>query len=177
MNLVQAGLDQVRRIPGVEATTIDIKKCNNPTFSSDGSNTLAKKAPQPAACDKQGSTQCTVGTGGAGASTPSSNGGGDSGGESSGSGSGTGTDSAGGGTEGSDTSMAGTGAATVGGGPVSCEADTGVCTNVVALPVEVEGTSSWGIQQTLMLAAVLFFLGLVVIPPLIGTSMNRRKRQ
>jgi hypothetical protein len=46
---------------------------------------------------------------------------------------------------------------------------------VVALPVEVTGTSSWGIQQTLMLAAVLFFLALVVIPPVIGMSLKRKK--
>ena len=38
---MQAGLAQVRRIHGVEAKTIDIKKCNNPTFSSDGENLLA----------------------------------------------------------------------------------------------------------------------------------------
>jgi hypothetical protein len=65
LNLVQAGLAQVRRIPGVEAKTIDIKKCNNPTFSSDGENLLAKNALQPQSCDKQGATQCATGTGGA----------------------------------------------------------------------------------------------------------------
>ncbi len=36
INLVKAGLAQVQKIPGVEAQTIDIKKCNNPTFSADG---------------------------------------------------------------------------------------------------------------------------------------------
>ena len=167
MNLVQAGLEQVRRIPGVVATTVDIKKCNNPTFSSDGSNTLAKKAPQPAACDKQGATQCTVGTGGATGETPTSNGGSSAGTIDAGAAGPTGTEAAGSGSTG----------ATVGGGPVSCEADTGVCANVVALPVEIDGTSSWGVQQTLMLATVLLFLGLVVLPPLIGMSMNRRNRR
>ena len=65
INLVQAGLSQVKRIPGADVQSIDIKSCNNPTFSSDGSNTLAKNAPMPSPCDKIGVTQCAVGTGGA----------------------------------------------------------------------------------------------------------------
>lgn len=65
INLVQAGLAQVKRIPGADVQSIDIKSCNNPTFSSDGSNTLAKNAPMPSPCDKIGVTQCEVGTGGA----------------------------------------------------------------------------------------------------------------
>ncbi|GAC1444665.1 MAG: phosphate ABC transporter substrate-binding protein PstS [Mycobacteriales bacterium] len=72
INLVQAGLDQVRKIPGVTAQNIDINKCNNPTFSPSGENTLAKNAPPPQTCDKQGSTQCTNGTGGAQQTTASS---------------------------------------------------------------------------------------------------------
>ncbi|MFD0519438.1 phosphate ABC transporter substrate-binding protein PstS [Paractinoplanes durhamensis] len=75
INLVQAGLDQVRRIPGVDAQNVNIAKCNNPTFSKDGSNTLAKTAPYPQTCDKVGTTQCATGTGGAKANTPTSNGG------------------------------------------------------------------------------------------------------
>jgi phosphate ABC transporter phosphate-binding protein len=65
INLVQAGLDQVLKIPGGDPKNVNIGKCNNPTFSSDGSNKLATTAPQPQACDKQGSTQCATGTGGA----------------------------------------------------------------------------------------------------------------
>jgi len=72
INLVQAGLDQVRKIPGVSAQNIDIKKCNNPTFSASGENTLARNAPPPASCDKQGRSQCTTGTGGAKQATASS---------------------------------------------------------------------------------------------------------
>jgi len=68
LNLVQAGFDQVKKIPGVQAETISVKDCNNPTFSTDGTNTLAKNAPQPQACAKSGgSTQCgftTPGTAG-----------------------------------------------------------------------------------------------------------------
>ncbi|MFM8773804.1 MAG: phosphate ABC transporter substrate-binding protein PstS, partial [Actinomycetota bacterium] len=58
INLVKAGLDQVKRIPGVVVENIDISKCSNPTFSADGTNTLAKTAPQPPACDAKGPTQC-----------------------------------------------------------------------------------------------------------------------
>jgi hypothetical protein len=65
INLVKAGLEQVRRIPGVEARSVDITKCNNPTFSATGENTIAKNAPQPPACDRKGATQCGTGTGGA----------------------------------------------------------------------------------------------------------------
>ena len=70
INLVQAGLQQVRRIPGVVAQDIDISRCNNPTFSKDGRNTLAARAPQPPACDARGRQQCGTGTGGAKAATP-----------------------------------------------------------------------------------------------------------
>lgn len=71
INLVQAGLSQVRRIPGVNVQSIDISKCHNPTFSANGQNTLALHAPYPSLCDKFGVSQCTVGTGGArGTSTP-----------------------------------------------------------------------------------------------------------
>jgi len=65
VNLVQAGLDQVGKIPGADDANVDIKKCHNPTFSADGSNTLAKNAPQPSECDKQGNDQCDKPTGGA----------------------------------------------------------------------------------------------------------------
>lgn len=64
INLVTAGLDQVRKIPGGDPATINIAKCNNPTFAADGSNKLADTAPQPQACDKQGTDQCATGTGG-----------------------------------------------------------------------------------------------------------------
>ncbi|MFF3878167.1 phosphate ABC transporter substrate-binding protein PstS [Streptomyces sp. NPDC001978] len=58
INLVQAGLNQVRRIPGVNVQSIDIKSCQNPTFSTDGTNTLLETAPYPSACDRVGSSSC-----------------------------------------------------------------------------------------------------------------------
>ncbi len=65
----------MKKIPGVVVKNVDIAKCNNPTFSKDGTNTLAKNAPYPQACDKVGKTQCTGGTGGATEDTPGSGGG------------------------------------------------------------------------------------------------------
>ncbi|MFJ3581454.1 phosphate ABC transporter substrate-binding protein PstS [Streptomyces sp. NPDC090127] len=121
-NLVQAGFDQVRRIPGAPTGAPDLSRCRNPTFSADGTNTLAKNAPKPKACDKQGPTQCTDGTAGArGTTTPVSNGGSASAGSGSGgSGSGGGTGSgSGGGTgsgSGSGSGSGGAGAATGGTG-------------------------------------------------------------
>lgn len=72
INLAQAGLEQVQKIPGGNPANKDISKCNNPTFSADGSNKLAATAPQPAACDKQGADQCLTGTGGAAATSTAS---------------------------------------------------------------------------------------------------------
>ncbi|MFE0633185.1 phosphate ABC transporter substrate-binding protein PstS [Streptomyces sp. NPDC058864] len=58
VNLVQAGLDQVRKIPGVDVQDIDVKSCGNPTFSTDGTNALATTAPYPSACDRVGGPVC-----------------------------------------------------------------------------------------------------------------------
>ncbi|HEX4704601.1 MAG TPA: phosphate ABC transporter substrate-binding protein PstS, partial [Pseudonocardiaceae bacterium] len=81
INLVQAGFSQLRKIPGANISNINIQSCNNPTFSTNGTNTLAVNDPLPAACDKAGPTQCTAGTGGAhGTSTPVNPGAGGSGG-------------------------------------------------------------------------------------------------
>ena len=97
INLVQAGLDQVLKIPGGDPQNVNIAKCNNPTFASDGSNRLATTAPQPQACDKQGSTQCATGTGGASdvptAGSKSGSPGSSGSGSTSGTGTGTGSDS------------------------------------------------------------------------------------
>lgn len=65
INLVKASFDQIKKIPGAVVQSINIQQCKNPTFSADGTNTLAKTAPLPLACDKVGSvSQCPNGTGG-----------------------------------------------------------------------------------------------------------------
>lgn len=88
INLVQAGFSQVTRVPGVAVQNINVAGCNNPTFSTDGTNTLVKTAAQPAACDKAGAQQCAADGQTAVPSGGASSGGGSSGGTSGGSGSG-----------------------------------------------------------------------------------------
>ena len=58
------GFTQLQKIPGAKSPLsrpAAIAQCNNPTFSTNGTNTLADNDPQPLACDKQGSTQCAEG--------------------------------------------------------------------------------------------------------------------
>jgi ABC-type phosphate transport system substrate-binding protein len=65
INVVEDGFAQLQKIPGNQVpapTTALLQSCNNPTYSSDGTNALANNDPYPPACDKQGPTQC--GTGG-----------------------------------------------------------------------------------------------------------------
>lgn len=64
INLVEAAFEQIRNIPGVVVQDIDIAKCNNPTFSPDGTNLIALNAPMPQTCDHLGAAQCSSGTGG-----------------------------------------------------------------------------------------------------------------
>src|SRR5262249_13195591 len=61
INLVEDGFTQLQRIPGASlpaTTAAFIASCDNPTFSPDGTNTLAASAPMPAACDRPGATPC-----------------------------------------------------------------------------------------------------------------------
>jgi hypothetical protein len=63
INLVEAGYAQLQHIPGASVpptTAAFIASCDNPTFSTDGTNTLAEDAPYPQTCDQQGPTQCTT---------------------------------------------------------------------------------------------------------------------
>ncbi len=167
INLVEAGLAQVRRIPGVEAQTINISRCNNPTFSADGTNTLAQNAPQPAACDRRGETQCSSGTGGAAEQpTPTDNSGGTDGGAGADGGSGAGFDT--GGESGLDGFGGdGTGSDSSGGGTKICEIDTGLCQTVASVPVEIErADSGWTRDTVMMLIAALALLATVFLPPM-----------
>ncbi|MFF2526663.1 substrate-binding domain-containing protein [Streptomyces liangshanensis] len=115
INLVKAGFEQIRKIPGVKTQSVDIKKCNNPTFSADGTNQLAKTAPYPSACDKKGATACTTGSGGA--KTGSGGGSGSGGSAASGGSTGGGTGGAtGGGSGGTASGGAAEGGTAAGGG-------------------------------------------------------------
>jgi ABC-type phosphate transport system substrate-binding protein len=60
--LVSAALDQLGRIPGSDVTAVDLATCQNPTYAADGSNPFVDAAPDPAPCDRQGSSQCIAQT-------------------------------------------------------------------------------------------------------------------
>ncbi|MFD5793653.1 phosphate ABC transporter substrate-binding protein PstS [Streptomyces diastatochromogenes] len=180
INLVRAGFDQIRRIPGVQAQNINIKRCNNPTFTPDGHNRLADTAPYPKPCDKKGAPPCTTGSGGA----KSDDGNGGSGGGS----------NAGGTTSGGSSATGGNGTAATGGsGGPSVDPDTGQtiapgasagggsgggagADNTVALaqPVAVAAGHGWTATQTLMLLAAFLVLGLVLLPSVVSRLVGAR---
>jgi phosphate transport system substrate-binding protein len=148
LNLVQAGFKQISRIPGAgNAANVDISKCNNPTFKpgdKPGNNLLAKTAPMPQACDKQGATQCATGA--------ANSSGGSSGSGSSGSNGATGT-------PGEDTNGGG------GSGSVYVGPTANGKAQLEAYAYELPKTS-WGPDQTWMVVAALLTIFAVVIPPL-----------
>jgi ABC-type phosphate transport system substrate-binding protein len=140
INLVEDGFAQLRKVPGSTVpaeTSAAIAQCHNPTFSTNGTNTLAAHDPQPLRCDKQGSTQCAPGvqepteTGvsstvtSGGTTGGGTNGGGSTGGGTNGGTTGGGTNG-GGTTGGRPTSSAPGGTGTTGTGQ-NCNQNTGVC--------------------------------------------------
>ncbi|KHK97636.1 hypothetical protein LK09_10525 [Microbacterium mangrovi] len=201
INLVRAGLAQVKKIPGAVAKNIDIKRCNNPTFSSDGTNTLAVNALYPDLCDKAGAaTTCTYGTPVHGSKSSSSQGQSDNntvGNHTSGSTAGgattTGSTTSGGTTPGvpkggtpaaggTSAGSGGTGAGTGGNatvtllnpdGKTSCDQDTGQCTTIAASPVMVAADTTSAFSQWAVWIAVAALLLLVVAPPVL-VMMNRK---
>ena len=183
INLVQAGFDQIRRIPGVQAQNINIKNCNNPTFTASGQNKLAQTAPYPAACDKKGAAPCTGGSGGAKS------------GSGSGSGGGSGTGGASGDTGGTDASTGGAGGSG-GSAQPSVDPDTGQTispgggtgtgtsaggtgtaadgTVALAQPVAVATAHGWTGTQTLMLLAAVLVFGLLLLPSVVSRLVGSR---
>jgi hypothetical protein len=181
INLVLAGYQQLAHIPGasVPPTNVQIiQSCNNPTFSTDGTNTLAKNDPQPAACDKKGPTQCTTGTGGAHTPTqvvPGAQGG------NTGTGNNPGTN-----TPGGPSAAPG---ANGGSQNTVCDPDTGTCViaagsgdqqNGAAAPIQavpVDTTPGFGdtFGVVLMVLAAVLLVGLGVVPPLMAQAASRRR--
>jgi phosphate transport system substrate-binding protein len=192
VNLVSASLDQIKKIPGVVVENIDISKCNNPTFSPDGTNLLAASAPHPQPCDKHGPTQCSTGTGGKSKqSTPvksSASGGASSRGGGSGAGSSGG--SGGGGAGGSSALGAGGSAAA---GAANCDPTLGSCSasggsgdsgsggtaglgvGDQADPV-LAGATGWGSSQSLIAVMSVLVLALLILPPLAWQRLSGTKR-
>ncbi|SHI13585.1 substrate-binding domain-containing protein [Streptomyces sp. 3214.6] len=173
INLVRAGFEQIRRIPGVRAQNININTCNNPTFTSDGRNKLAETAPYPKACDKKGAAPCTSGSGGAkSTSSDGSPGGGTAAGGGSGTAGGTGAAAT---TPAVDPDTGQTlapAAGTAGGGPggPAAAADG---TIALAQPVAVAGHSGWTGTQTLMVLAAFLVLALILLPSVVSRLIGR----
>ena len=172
MNLVQAGSDQIKRIPGAGSTGIDFNSCNNPTFKAGDSpskNRLASIAPYPADCDKKGTSQCVTGTAGAsGQTTPVT-------------GTGTGGDANTGTKTGTKTNTGAVPGTTTGGsasqpvyddsGNVVSGAGTtsgAAVSKPFTLPDETSASTQW-----LMVAAVLLLVAVVVVPPLVAQRLRR----
>jgi phosphate ABC transporter permease subunit PstA/phosphate ABC transporter phosphate-binding protein len=177
-NLVTAGFDQLKRIPGVNVQSINLSKCHNPTFSATGQNTLATTAPFPPACDKIGATQCSTGTGGSKGSTPTSSGGGGSSGGTGGSGTTGGGSSSGGGA--TNAPAGGQQPGTVDpdtGEPVASAAGdtTGTSEVIAATPQNLGANYSTATRTTLMAVAGAVLLMVVLVPPLVALLVRRRK--
>ncbi len=174
INLVEDSFNQIRQIPGAVVQNINIQSCNNPTFTPSGANLLAQTAPYPPACDKQGPTQCTTGTGGAAAvATPVSAGSPAAAAAASGS---SGTSGSSGGSAGAGAAgAAGAAASSAGGvGAQSCAAGS-ACTATGAsssaldakpepLPATLTVATGWSWDQYLMLVVALLVLAVILIP-------------
>ncbi|MGN9911048.1 phosphate ABC transporter substrate-binding protein PstS [Phytohabitans sp. LJ34] len=178
INLVDAGMQQVKRIPGAPKSSIVIANCNNPTFSRSGANTLVQNAKQPSDCDRKGPRQNPEGTAGArNVATPVV-----ASARCAGSGGGNNTNN-----NGATTAPTAPGAnptASAGavdpdtGLPAGDGAGAGDGEQVAAVPVALDGEGGWRMRHTMMLIAGVLLVGLVLGPPFLAASLRgRRDRQ
>jgi phosphate ABC transporter phosphate-binding protein len=188
MNLVLAAMDQVLRVPGVDAATKQTiqatksgvksgnsNKCNNPTFRAGDSpshNVLTDTAPFPAECNAacqapwahtKSATATTSGSSGKPAATGAA-------------------------PAASDPASAGGAPAAAGpaaGAAASCDADTGQCGaaatasgDIVATasPTVIAGQGTWGSAQLALFLSIGFFALLVLVPPLAAHLLGGRAR-
>jgi phosphate ABC transporter phosphate-binding protein len=199
INLVNASFEQIRKIPGAVVQNIALSSCHNPTFSTNGTNTLVATAVQPSACDKQGKTQNPAGTGGDHTATPvltaaacttaavgpTGNSGATTGTSVRGTGTGTGSNAPGvtsaGGNGSAGSTAGGTVATGTGSGPSPTCIDSGTCSasvvgssggTPVALPVVLTNATPWGS----IVLAILLLIVLVVAPGAVGWALTTRNR-
>jgi hypothetical protein len=64
---------------------------------------------------------------------------------------------------------------TAGTGPTVCDADTGVCSNVKALPIATEALG-WSAINWVITSVIIIVVLIVVVPPVLVTAAARRKR-
>lgn len=211
-NLVMAGLQQLEKVPGEtvlpkgkKVMIADVKGCNNPTVdpANPSSNKLAKTAPMPQACDKQGPYQCSIGTGGdtnptavkvsaiaptgtvpvhtgTGTNKTGTSVGGSTGG--------TGAVTTAGGQAATAGQAATGGQATTGGGAGAAPAAAGdanpntdqvaggqvaAAQDVAAVPVSVDTSQGWAAEQTLIAVVVAVLAALFAGPPLLARRLRR----
>lgn len=168
VNLVQGAQRQVQKVPGGDPATtgFTVAACNNPTLdpSDPNGNALAKNAPYPPDCDRQGATQCATGTGGA-KNTPTDPGAGND--PTSGGGGGGGADGSGGGSTGGP-GGGGSGGADTGGDTVADSRAVLAYASPQTLPIAA-GTP---LPALGMIAAGGALLTAAIVPPLLG----RRRR-
>ncbi|MGH3754770.1 MAG: phosphate ABC transporter substrate-binding protein PstS [Pseudonocardiaceae bacterium] len=199
INLVKDGVDQVSQIPGADGASVrlnrdDLRRCNNPTFSPDGTNLLARNAPQPSECDRRGGpAQCNTGPGGnnSGGNNSGSNnsGGNNSGSNNSGSNNTGGNNTGGNNTGGNNTGGNNTGNATLDPetglppGATAIDPETGqlvsagsaqtASSGASAIPVSVDLPDD-GQRRLLAVLAVILLVALVLGPPLVSRNLSQR---
>lgn len=185
MNLVMAGSEQIKLIPGAGNKGIDTNSCNNPTFrkgDSPSKNQLASSAPNPADCDKKGPSQCATGTAGAKEETPVKNdpggskGGGKGGtdGTQGGGGNGSGDNNGGGQNNGDPVNSGDTPVYDENGELLSSDGGGGgggVPGTAVASPFTLP-EQGMGAPQWLMVASAVLLVGAVVVPPLASRRLK-----
>ncbi|MCW2783646.1 MAG: phosphate transporter, periplasmic phosphate-binding protein [Marmoricola sp.] len=198
INLVKAGLAQVKQIPGAAAKNIDIKSCNNPTFSASGVNTLAVNALYPDLCDKTAATAtCVYGKPVKGSTSSSSSGQSDNnsvGHHSSSTDNGSSPTTSGGSVPSAGSSpgssASGPGSSSSGGasggsnvvsllnpdGKTACDADTGQCTALAATPVDYTGHEGSTFSRWAIWIAVLALFLIVIAPPAVVLLGRRSQR-
>jgi phosphate ABC transporter phosphate-binding protein len=152
VNLVQEGYKQLRGVPGNVEKPYDLRGCNNPTLSADGSNALAKNAARPPACDRFGTVQC-------------------SGDERGGSASGGGPAVSGDPSASAGVPSAGAAVDPDTGQPIGGRADA-AASNVDGVPVALDTGDGWQLRHTMMLVAALMLLGAIVGPPLLARFLR-----
>jgi phosphate transport system substrate-binding protein len=195
INLVQASFNQTALLHAadskVDLTKRNVSTCQNPTFDKRHPevNHLAKIAPNPPSCDKQGAGPCTGNgaSGGAGSGGSSGGGGGGSGGgagsggskNSGGTGAPTGSNQAG--------PSAGVGASGSAGGGTAIDPETGQAVganggngsgggDLVGQPTELQSYRQPVSTGFLAPLAVIELLAVLVGPPLLYHLVLRRRR-
>jgi len=208
VNLVQASFDQVNKLkqadPKVNLSNENVTTCHNPTFiaGQPKSNCLAKIAPPPPPCDKDGAGPCTTdasqkprgncvnlntSTGGgnhAGSGNGNGPGGGNNGGgPAGGNGPGGASTPAGGSNPTATSPVTAPGGATatntndplgLGGNPGPGAAGNGGAAQAVAQASTLKRASSASSDLTLEVLAAAMLLGLIVAPPLIARRVGRK---